>query len=143
MRQLTILLLTLVLCPAAFAKLYKWVDADGKVFYSDRKSSDNKAEEVSLRGLTPVSKEEAQQRLDELKSNADGPRKERQFKQSMAAEDAEHRRRLAENCEIYRRNLTALQNAARVNASDGSFLDDKARAVEVARAQKEIKDKCK
>ena len=142
MRQFTVLLLMLVLCPAASAKLYKWVDADGGVTYSERKPPDSKAEEVKLRGVTAVSKEQAQQRLDELKNDADTPRRDREFKTTVATESVEREKRIAANCETYRQNLRVLQNAPRVKTTDGSFLDDKGRAERVASAQKQITENC-
>jgi len=143
MRRLTIFLLMLMLCSAASAKLYKWVDTDGNVTYSERKPPDRQAEELKLRGVAPVSKEQARERLDELKGNADLPRKDREFKQTVSTETAERDKRLAQNCETHRENLRVLQNAPRVKGSDGSFLDDKARAAQMDRAQKEIESNCK
>jgi uncharacterized membrane protein YccC len=118
------------------------VDTDGNVSYSERKPINSKVEEVKLRGITPVSKEQAQERLDELKGNADAPRKDREFKATVSIENAEREKRLAANCETYRQNLRVLQNATRVKTADGSFLDDKGRAARVTAAQKQIQDNC-
>ena len=64
MRQLTLLLLMLTLSLTASAKLYKWVDADGNVTYSERKPPDSKVEEVKLRGVQAVSAEEVGAQAD-------------------------------------------------------------------------------
>jgi hypothetical protein len=143
MRQLTVFLLTLMLCTTASAKLYKWVDADGNVTYSQRKPVAGKAEEIKLRGVTAVSKEQARERLDDINNAADTTRKDREFKEDSSADAADRDKRLAQNCEIYRQNLRVLQNAQRVKADDGSFLDDGARATRIATTQKEIDANCR
>ena len=142
MRRMTVFLLMLMLCTAASAKLYKWVDADGNVTYSGQKPPDSKAEEVKLRGVSAVSKEQAQGRLDEIKGAADTTRKDREFKKTVSSESAERDKRLAQNCETYRQNLRVLQNAPRVKADDGSFLDDQTRAAQIAQTQQEIDANC-
>jgi len=143
MRQLTVFLLTLMLCTTASAKLYKWVDADGNVTYSERKPVDGKAEEIKLRGVTAVSKEQARERLDDINKAADTTRKDREFKEDVSGDSADRDKRLAQNCEIYRENLRVLQNAQRVKTDDGSYLDDDARAARIATTQKEIGANCK
>lgn len=143
MRQLTVILLMAMLCTAASAKLYKWVDSDGDITYSERKPPDNEAEEIKLRGVTAISNEQARERLDDLKGAADTTRKDREFKQTVLTEAAEREKRLAENCEISRQNLRVLQNAARIQADDGSFMDDEARAARLAQTQQAIDANCK
>lgn len=143
MRRMTVFLLMLMLCAAAPAKLYKWVDADGNVTYSERKPPDAKAEEIKLRGVSTVSKEQARERLDELKDSAETTRKDREFKNDTSTETADRDKRLAANCEIYRQNLRVLQNAQRVKADDGTFLNDDARAQRMAATQKEIDANCR
>ena len=143
MRQLTVFLLMLTLSVAASAKMYKWVDADGNVTYSERKPPDSKVEEVKLRGVTAVSAEQARARLDDLKGPADETRKDREFKQTASSESMERENRIAENCKTYRENLRVLKNAPRIKDSDGNFLDDSGRQARLAKTQAEINATCK
>lgn len=143
MRQLTVFLLMLTLSVAASAKMYKWVDADGNVTYSERKPPDSKVEEVKLRGVTAVSAEQARTRLDGLKGPAEETKKDREFKQTASSETMERENRIAENCKTYRQNLRVLKNSPRIKDSDGNFLDDSGRQAQVAKTQAEINATCK
>ena len=143
MRQLTIFLLLLLLSPAACAKLYKWVDANGNVTYSERKPSDSTVEEVKLRGVSAVSKEQAQERLDEIKGKGDAGRNEGKPNTTEATQTTHSDKQNAAACGTYRENLRVLQSGPRLKTADGSFLDDKGRAERVVNAQKLIKDNCK
>jgi hypothetical protein len=142
MRRLVLLVLLLLMSATATAKLYKWVDKDGNVTYSERKPPDNQAEEVKLRGVSAVSGEESRERLDQLSNKADTPRKDRKFKQTTSSESAERDARLAENCETARQNLRVLESARRVQADGGEFLDAKSRAARMKKTQEEIQNSC-
>ncbi|MFT5445836.1 MAG: hypothetical protein ACI9DC_000997 [Gammaproteobacteria bacterium] len=143
MRQLTVFLLMLTLSVAASAKLYKWLDADGSVTYSERKPPDSKVKEVKLRGVTAVSAEQARSRLDGLKGAAEETKKDREFKQTASSETMERENRIAENCKTYRENLRVLKSAPRIKDNDGNFLDDSGRQARLAKTQAEISATCK
>jgi hypothetical protein len=127
---------------AAPAKLYKWVDADGNVTYSERKPPDVQAEEIKLLGVPSVSGEEARERLERLNDSIETLRKDREFKQDYASEDTEREARLKENCETARQNLRILETASRVKDADGSFIDDSTREARIATARQQIEDNC-
>lgn len=132
----------LALAGAAPAKLYKWVDEQGNVTYSERKPPDRPVEEVKLLGVPAVSSEEARQRLDQLTDKAQTVQKDRDFKQTATAEAAERDKRMKENCETARQNLRVLENASRVQDQSGQFMDDAQRAARLAQTRQEVEDNC-
>jgi hypothetical protein len=146
MRQLSIVLpvaaALLLLSAAAPAKLYKWVDAQGNVTYSERKPPDHNAQEIKLLGVPAVSAEEARQRLDELTGKAETVSKDREFKNTVTAEVAERDKRLKENCETAQQNLRVLESASRVKDQDGQFMSDAQRTARLAQTRKEVEDSC-
>lgn len=146
MRRLSIALpiaaALLMLAGTAQAKLYKWVDEQGNVTYSERKPTDQKAEEIKLLGVPAVSNEEARQRLDQLTDKAETATKDREFKQTVTAEVAERDERLKANCDTAQQNLRVLENASRVKDQDGQFMSDAQRAARLAQTRKEVEDNC-
>lgn len=142
MRRLLFLMALLAVSAAAPAKLYKWVDKDGNVAYSQLKPPDTNAQEVTIRGNPPVSNEEARERLDQINEKADSAGKDREFKQTHASESAERDARLKENCKIAQENLRVLQTASRVKDAEGNFVDDKAREARIAQTKQEIENSC-
>jgi hypothetical protein len=142
MNRLLLAVPLLAVCATAPAKLYKWVDADGNVTYSERKPPDAQAEEVRLLGVPSVSSEEARERLDRVNESLESLRKDREFKEEYASDSAEREARLKENCETARRNLRILETASRVKDADGSFIDDSTREARIATARQQIEDNC-
>jgi len=132
----------MLLAGAAPAKLYKWVDEQGNVTYSERKPPDRPVEEVKLLGVPSVSNEEAQQRLDQLNEKAETASKDREFKNTVTAEVAEREKRLKENCETARQNLRVLESASRVQDQSGQFMDDAQREARLAQTRKDVEDNC-
>ena len=142
MIRLPIAVLLLAVAAAAPAKLYKWVDEDGNVTYSERKPPDVEAEEVRLRGVQSISNEKARERLEALNEQAETLRKDREFKANYASENAEREERLKQNCETARHNKRILETASRIKADDGSYLDDAAREARMQSTLQAIKDNC-
>ncbi len=141
MRRLLFLMLLLTFSAATPATLYKWVDKDGNVTYSQLKPPDAKAEEVKVHG-SAVSNEQARERLDQLNEKTDAAAKDREFKQTHASESAERDARLKENCKIAQDNLRVLQTASRVKDAEGNYVDEKARAARIAQTKQEIENSC-
>lgn len=132
----------MLLAGAAPAKLYKWVDEQGNVTYSERKPPDRQVEEVKLLGVPSVSNEQARQRLEQLNEKAETATKDREFKNTVTAEVAEREERLKENCETARQNLRVLENASRVQDQSGQFMDDAQREARLAQTRKEVENNC-
>ena len=131
--------------PATAAKLYKWVDADGNVTYSQQKPPDVQAESMEVKVGGP-SDSEAQEQLESLTDKADAALKDRQFAATASAEQAERDERIKKNCETARENKRILESAPRVQdtAADGTpyFVDDSTRAARLATAEDQIRQFC-
>ena len=141
---LPVAMILMLLAGAAPAKLYKWVDEQGNVTYSERKppDPDRPVEEVKLLGVPAVSNEEARQRLEQLSDKAETKAKDREFKNTVTAEVAEREERLKENCETARQNLRVLENASRVQDQSGQFMDDAQREARLAQTRKDVENNC-
>jgi hypothetical protein len=141
MRRALFVALLLAVSTAVPAKLYKWVDEEGNVTYSERKPPDVQAEEIRVR-VPAVTSEQAESRLEQLNERAETARKDREFKETYAAESAEREARLRQNCETARENLRILETAARVKDAEGNFIDDSQREARMQRARQDIEDNC-
>ena len=138
------LLSSVPLC-ASLAAMYKWVDENGNVVYSERKPTDKSVTEVKKQAGSP-SDEEARQKLEALKEKASEEQKDRNFQAEYADQQLDRERRLKKNCEIARENIRILETASRVKDVDGDgnqyFIDDSAREARMARAREQVKQYC-
>lgn len=140
------LALTLQMSPAN-AKLYKWVDEEGNVSYSERKPPNRKVETVKLRGVHAPGAEAAREKLEKTQDDVEQARKDREFEATIASEMKEREERLAKNCEIARENLRILRIAPRIKGKDADgndyFLDEKAVGSKILQSQNQVRDYCK
>ncbi len=93
-----VLLGMIILSSAAYAEIYKWVDANGKVYYSD-KQSNNSAKKISIKEGSPTNASEslsAEERLAKQKKYLDYRQSEREekkkLKETREQEKAKHNR---------------------------------------------------
>jgi hypothetical protein len=137
--------LLLCLSFSAYGGLHKWVDADGKVHYSDVPPPANvKAQElrVSAPGSgVPASKSIAERDAEYKKSQK--AKKEAEEKSAKQQEAAAAKQR---GCESAQQNLRALQDGGRMTTyndkGERAFLDDKARQQRIEEMQKFISTNC-
>ncbi|NIM27722.1 MAG: DUF4124 domain-containing protein [Gammaproteobacteria bacterium] len=131
--------------PAQAGKLYKWVDADGNVTYSQQRPPGQQAEAIRLRSAT-LSAEGAQEKLDNLTGKASEQQKDREFAQNSATAKQERSERLANNCKIARENMRILKNSSRIQDKDAEgqpyFLDEAGIQAKIAQTQQQIDDNC-
>ncbi len=144
----TIALLTAVCAalPAQAAKLYKWVDDQGNVTYSERRPTNRESETIQLRGAT-LDSSGAQEKLDQLNDRANAQQKDREFAENSASATAERSERMANNCKIARENLRILQTTSRIQDKDADgeayFLDETGIQAKMADTQRQIENNCK
>ncbi|MCK5363080.1 MAG: DUF4124 domain-containing protein [Gammaproteobacteria bacterium] len=144
----TIALLTAVCAalPAQAAKLYKWVDDQGNVTYSERRPTNRESETIQLRGAT-LDSSGAQEKLDQLNDRANAQQKDRDFAENSASATAERSERMANNCKIARENLRILQTTSRIQDKDADgeayFLDETGIQAKMADTQRQIENNCK
>lgn len=144
---ITIALVTaLGAAPAAqAAKLYKWVDEQGNVTYSEKKPPDAKAETIRLRGAT-LDAAGAQEKLDQLNERADAQQQDRAFAENSATATSERNERMASNCKIARENMRILRTTSRIQDKDANgepyFLDEAGIQAKMASTQQQIDNNC-
>lgn len=146
-----LLILLMLASTNAFAGISKWVDAQGRVHYSDQPPPPD-AQTKTLRPVSgtedPASsgvaatktaaEREAELKRDNLAKQAEAD----QAAQKKAAEDA-----LKLNCANAQENLRSLQSGVRMMEIDAkgeqSIIDDKQRQQRIAKTQQEISANCK
>ena len=128
------------------AKLYKWVDENGNVTYSERKPPDRSFTEVKIR-TAPITPEQSSEQLDSLKEKADTQKEDRDYAETAAAEDQSHADQLNQNCKIARQNKRILENTSRIQDKDKDgntyFLGESQIAAKLEQNKKQIELYCK
>jgi len=131
-----ILLLTtiMIFASSASAGLYKWVDAEGNVHYSQKRPANQqfkrlKAPPPAPEGSKPLYKS------TEQKSESGGV---------VAAETAKNKKIRADNCANAKKNLNAYTLYRRFRDKDGnvSTISDKARTEKIKNAKNAINQFC-
>ncbi len=133
----------------AHAGLNKWVDAEGKVHYSDTPPPDAKTESVrsiagkdqpaAQSGYTPKSL--AEREAEWKKNKAD--KEENAQKKSQQDEQAKNKQ---QNCDAARQNVRTLEEGGRIVTYDAngekSYMEDDARAKRLEEARKAVSSNC-
>lgn len=131
---------------SSLAKLYKWVDENGNVTYSERKPPDRQAEEIRVRSA-PVSDDEAKKQLESLKEKARGDQDTSDSTTAAAGQTKEAAEQYKKNCEIARENQRVLKNSARVKTEDNEgkqyFLEPAQIQAKLEQTAKQIELYCK
>jgi hypothetical protein len=154
MRQLLIIVSMLALATAAQAGITRWVDADGKVHYSDQPPPPTAKSQKSLNlKSSPVLPQAAPDSKGGEKSLAEKDlesRKRRVQAEETAAKqakDQEEAKSRKANCEQARNQLQALQEGQKISRFDEKgdriFLEDNDRALAIEEAKKTADSWCK
>jgi Domain of unknown function (DUF4124) len=133
----------------AAAAVTKWVDANGKVHYSDTPPPDVTTETVqNVTGKEPADATPAYTPKSYIEREAEW-KKSRQAKEEAAKKQAEKDKQAEarkSNCEAARENARVLQDSPRISTVDESgnrvFMDDATRAQKLDDARKAISDNC-
>lgn len=131
--------------PALAGKLYKWVDEEGNVTYSQVKPPDRQAERMRLPSSV-VRDDGAREKLDSLTDKAGEAGKDREFEENHASAMQQRKERLKKNCEIARENMRILKTSSRVQDKDADgnpyFLDETAIQSKIEATQRQIEANC-
>jgi len=141
------LLLTSITSHAA---LNKWVDADGKVHYSDTAPSDVKVKTLrssaAPEAITPVSGVAAPKSLAERNAEWKKSQKSKEEAAQKAAQEQEAALVKQKNCETARNNLATLENSPAIATYNEKYervlMDDAARKQSIDEARKLISSFC-
>ena len=131
---------------ASWAKIYKYIDGNGNVVYSQTKPKNIEAREIKPRARK-ISPEAARKQLDALAEKANNAGKNRESIDKTKADADARAKRETDNCKTARKNLQILQSSPRVQAPDSEgnlfFLDEAAMQAKTAEAQEQIRNFCK
>lgn len=150
-RRIAVLLLAGALAlagGAAQAQLKKWVDAEGRVHYSDKPPpSGVKEEEVKIRNAPAPAAAQPAPSYQDKELEFRKRRIEAQEAAKKAQEEAARKRDEAENCQQAQNRLRSIEETGRVYTYDAKgdrvYMDDAARERELAAAREAIRTWCK
>jgi hypothetical protein len=143
---------------AADSEVYKWVDEEGNVHYSDTPPEDVESEEVEI-DVAPAAGDDSTERLLERAEQSRARLAEEREERAAALEAEKSQRAInSQRCTYARQQLISLQQKLPVYRDEtGKFrtlsqydvyegerdyLDDRQRAAEVLRVQKDIERYC-
>jgi hypothetical protein len=148
-----IALAVLLAATVVAAQVYKWVDKDGKVQYSDTPPPDAKAEakKVDVKpasGTAPAAPTKAATKsLKERAKEFDKRKNESADKSKKMDEEEKGAQLYRENCDSAQSYLRELESGRPVNrtlpSGERGFMTDDERAAEMAKARKTASENCK
>lgn len=144
MKRILVLACIFAASPFALAQLYKWVDKDGRVSYSDQPPSAQESKQMNLSTGQPVA---PQRSAVEAEKELSARRGEAQEK-AKVAENIEQKAKVdAENCLRAKTYLRTVTDGGRISSTDATgeriILDDKQIADERVKAQRAVDENCK
>ena len=158
LRILSSIVLALLATTSAYCEVYKWVDPDGTVHYSDQPAPGTIKEEQTLgiksgtSGTEAPGTEKAAPKSTGPKTYIEEGAEFRKRQVEAEAKRAKDEKALAEakeaqqNCERARSSMQSLQTGQRVTVYDEkgerAYLDDNAREQEIANTQKAVNFWC-
>jgi len=124
----------MILASTASAGLYKWVDSEGNVHYSQKPPANTSFKTIKAPPPAPKSSEPV------VKTGND----ENDVEKTIKAETAKNQKLREENCEIGKNNLKSYQTFRRIRDKDGNvrIVDAKERAEKIEAAKQLIRDFC-
>ena len=130
---------------SAYGVLNKWVDADGKVHYSDEPPPlDVKAKKLAM--PSAASGVPAQKTYIELESELKKTQKAKEEAGQKASRQQEETLAKQKHCASLRTHLTTLENSPRIatynDKGERTLMDDATRQKEMEEARKQISSNC-
>ena len=124
----------MIFASSASAGLYKWVDNEGNVHYSQKRPANKQYKSIKAPAAAPASSKPLYQTDDStVKPGA-----------TAASESAKNKEIRASNCTKAKKNLSNYQVHRRMRDKDGNVtvIDDKVRAKQIENATKAISNYC-
>ncbi len=148
-----VLIALMLSAAAAQAGVYRWVDKEGKIHYSDSPPAAGTPAQKLVPDAGPneevqkAARERLEQSLEQQKRRDDALNEEREKQQKDQEAAAQKAAQKEELCRAARQNLETLEMQGPVYSVDEKgarvFLDDAARPEEIARVKGEIETNCK
>lgn len=145
-RHLCLLTALLFASNLVHAQIYKWVDENGQINYTQQPPSSGDAEVVKVPPPPPVDTEQAQQEIDQLIEQQETAEETQAETQQEADEAARQQAIFEENCRIAQQNYTQYENnpGRRVMDEDGNVtrLSEEERQQKLQELQEQIELYC-
>ena len=138
----------LLLSFSAHGALTKWVDADGKVHYSDEPPPPNaKAKTLATPSVAaPASGVPTEKSVIEREAEWRKAQKVKEEAEQKAAKRQEESLAKQKNCEAASSNLKALENSPNIvtynSKGEGSYMDESTRQKNIEEARKQVSSYC-
>ena len=145
-KSVSLLALGCLFAPGAVAEMYKWVDEDGQVQYTQSPPPPGVEGETIKPPPPPASPEEAQKQMQAREELLDGLQEDRQNKVETDAQAAAGAAWTEENCRRARASVSAYQVPnALIAQPDGSRtrITEEQRLAGLKEAQERVKEYCK
>ena len=144
MKRILLLACTLAVSVAAQAQLYKWVDKDGRVTYSDQPSPAQQSKQLNVGpGPAPAAQKSA---LD-IDKEREKARQSEKDKAKVADDAAKKAQMDQENCNNAKAYLATVTAGGRIATADAKgepvLLTDEQIEAERVKAQKTVDETCK
>jgi hypothetical protein len=126
--------------------MYRWVNEDGVVSYSQRPPPDAQAETVEIKTTPASSDADSNKQLEALRQKLADSAEDRALKKAEKKEQAEIKAENSKNCSIARKNLeqlTALANRLYKTEDGYVRLNEEERQKKMQTAREQIKEHCK
>ncbi len=131
---------------ASAQQVYRWVDENGRVHFSDKPPTDAKAETVDIE-IKPTDLEATLRANAELQRRVEAGKLEREDDKAFAAEQERYEARLAESCRQARDRVAAIESARRLSTVDEQgnrvVYDEERRAAALTEARRQVADWCR
>ena len=126
----------MIISLSASAGLYKWVDDEGNVHYSQKRPLNQQFKRLKAPAPAPDASKPLYQ-SEQAKQNKEG-------NDTAAAETEKNEKKRAANCANAKKKLNTYQVYRRIRDKDGNvtIVDDKVRASQIAQAKQAINDFC-
>ena len=132
------------------AKVYKWVDENGKVHYSDKPFNKGEKELNIGSNLSPEkaakAKAEAQLRLQKLQRQVNSVLADQRSEKNANAKSAQEQKKLDHVCGLIDKQLKLLNQQVRIVETDKQgemkFLSDEQRATQISKLKELQKKNC-
>ena len=123
-----------MIAASASAGLYKWVDNEGNVHYSQKPPRDKQFKRLKAPASAPENSKPLYQSIKQ--KNISG--------NVAASESAKNEKIRATNCTNAKKNLSSYQRSRRIRDNDGNVItiDDNVRAKQIKIAKQAISDFC-
>ncbi|MFV2059275.1 MAG: DUF4124 domain-containing protein [Gammaproteobacteria bacterium] len=142
---LVLTLLSFIVSTSTYATLYKSVDADGNVSYSQTPPKSGNYEKIKVQKFKPVPAAEAAKKSQAAKETFEKGKQARNEDDLLKIEKDKNKKIQQENCEIAKKNLRLFTIFKRLKNEKGEYyrVSDTEREQRIKAAEGNIKQYCK